>query len=1378
MKALLLISTDRIRERLHAALQRADHQLTTYTDPEAASAAIEHSRPDTVFVEHPHFTGMASPSCPLPQRECYVLIAVLPPDASPKALTTAPALEPDFILDRWRPASLRAHMTLIERRSKSQSTSWTAAHATSGRTWLNTFFGRSQDSVYVIDRAGTILDANPAACQVHGVERTDLQGRVFDSVVALPDDCTVSTLFDDEQHICSTAAPNQEDCLSVTTLATLRITYDHEETALIHVSDQPSASSFAEAVLNRASAYAVQLDAQGTISRLNAACADQLDPSFHPTNSTFGELFFPEDRAAAVDAALRELDPGDPPQRHGTWWVADDGSDGYIAWTDTLHQPDSNPVDAAPPPQTSDSSPPPSGTLPLLSKALEKVSDAVLIADATRTDLPTVYCNPAFESMTGYRRHEVLGRNCRFLQGPDTDSAARATLRTALNEGTSCQTTIKNYRKDGTPFWNEITIFPVRDASGAVTHFLGILHDITEQRARRQQIERGEQYLRQIVDALPQFIFLKNEAGEYLLANESVAAAYGTTPDQMEGATDQEFAAASEGRDFRADDHAVIRSNEPREFIETIEDASARERIVKTELLPFQSVHAEERLLLGISTDITEQVRTEEALRQERDLLDNIMSTSVAAIAVVDTAGRFVFANDRAEDLLELIPNPNGYPYDLPQWRLTTLDEAQLAGDTHPFQRVMRTGEPVFGAERAVEWPDGHRRLLSINAAPLTDDNGNVVRVVTSIEDITERKAAERALQISEERWRQLVRYHPEPILISSDATIKYINAAGARVFGADSPDDIIGRSILEFAEPAVHDTIEERISTIEDGGQTSPLEHRLRRLDGEERIVQAFSVPITYDGARSAQTVVRDVTAQKSAEQALRVREQQQATLAELGLYALEESDLQALMTEAVARLTETLDIKHASVLELKSDLQSIRLQAPPPDSAPPVHPLVPLDQFPLARHTLRAEEAVRVGPDERFTGEDFPLASDVACGVCVRIPGRDQPYGILSACAAEARTFTKDDVNFLQTVAILISDAVERTRTEVELLLSEKRYRTVVEQQTELICRFAPDGMLTFVNHAFEAFLGTPAEELTGQAFESLLLPSDRDAFREIESDFSADQPVQKYEFRLLSADGEERWLQWAIRAFVDPSGDVAEFQASGRDITERKLLEREILEVSARERRHIGQDLHDGLGSHLSGVSMLCRGVIRKIEAGEAVDKTVIEEISQLVQESIKQVRKLARGLNPVKMEDEGLPSALQELVSTTRAHPGISVAFDHDNDVPDPDSEVALQLYRIAQEAITNALKHADADQIVVRLGTKDGALLLTIADDGRGISPHPQAQSGMGLRVMKYRANTIGAQLRIRPRPDGGTAVQCALPLNKLPSPPRPQSIPS
>src|SRR5262249_28084877 len=129
----------------------------------------------------------------------------------------------------------------------------------------------------------------------------------------------------------------------------------------------------------------------------------------------------------------------------------------------------------------------PSDLLLLLDRAIEACSEGVVIADALSSDMPILYTNPAFETITGYRHDEVAGRNCRFLQGPETDPAAVAAIRTALHAGQPCAVEILNYKKDGTRFWNALTIMPVRGEDGRVTHFVGTQTDVTE----KKTLERG-----------------------------------------------------------------------------------------------------------------------------------------------------------------------------------------------------------------------------------------------------------------------------------------------------------------------------------------------------------------------------------------------------------------------------------------------------------------------------------------------------------------------------------------------------------------------------------------------------------------------------------------------------------------------------------------------------------------------------------------------------------------------------------------------------------------------------------------------------------------------------------------------------------------------
>ena len=510
----------------------------------------------------------------------------------------------------------------------------------------------------------------------------------------------------------------------------------------------------------------------------------------------------------------------------------------------------------------------------ILTQALTRINDGVLIADAQQDDLPITYCNRAFEAITGYCEDETLGRNCRFLQGPDTSEAARSAIREALRNEESCSTVIQNYRKDGTPFWNEMSIVPIYGEDDALTHFLGIIHDITEHRQDQRKLRQSEQRLRQIIDAVPQCIFLKNEAGEYLLANEATAQFLGTTADRLEGATDEEFARAEPGRDFRADDRTVIQTGEPKTFTETVKNIDGEERIVQVEMLPFESEREEERLLLVIVTDITMRVQAEEALRQERDLLESIMSTSVAAIAVVDVAGQIVFANERAEDVLCLERSTEGrQSYIDPDWTITDADGNPLSDEEIPFRRVIDCKEPVFGAEHAITWPDGARRMLSMNAAPLKDDAGEIVRVVISIEDITEQRLAQQALQRSQNRFQNLLQ-SLDDIVWEADANgehLYYLNEAIEPIFGRPMDDFFDNPSLwLEVTHPADQQRVRAQLRPLTEEGTTS-FEHRIVRPDGEVRWLQSYVSVVKSEDGPHIGGISTDITERKEAEEKIK---------------------------------------------------------------------------------------------------------------------------------------------------------------------------------------------------------------------------------------------------------------------------------------------------------------------------------------------------------------------------------------------------------------------------------------------------------------------------------------------------------------------------
>ncbi len=211
---------------------------------------------------------------------------------------------------------------------------------------------------------------------------------------------------------------------------------------------------------------------------------------------------------------------------------------------------------------------------------------------------------------------------------------------------------------------------------------------------------------------------------------------------------------------------------------------------------------------------------------------------------------------------------------------------------------------------------------------------------------------------------------------------------------------------------------------------------------------------------------------------------------------------------------------------------------------------------------------------------------------------------------------------------------------------------------------------------------------------------------------------------------------------------------------EIASRRRLEKEILEISEREQRRIGRELHDSLGQQLTGIAIISKVLEQKLERQSIKEAANAKEIAQLVNEAINQTRQLSRGLHPVSMDEDGLMSALQALAATTQNVFGVTCTFRCDSRVPVKDPSAAIHLYRIAQEAITNAVRHGDTKQILLELAANHRGATLVIENDGRDFPAKLPKNRGMGLQVMSYRAEMIGGTLNVQPRAGGGTRVTC------------------
>jgi signal transduction histidine kinase len=210
---------------------------------------------------------------------------------------------------------------------------------------------------------------------------------------------------------------------------------------------------------------------------------------------------------------------------------------------------------------------------------------------------------------------------------------------------------------------------------------------------------------------------------------------------------------------------------------------------------------------------------------------------------------------------------------------------------------------------------------------------------------------------------------------------------------------------------------------------------------------------------------------------------------------------------------------------------------------------------------------------------------------------------------------------------------------------------------------------------------------------------------------------------------------------------------------EVAERLKLERRILDARESEQARIGQDLHDGLCQQLVATAFSAGLLQRSLEERSAPEAADAGGIVRSIDQSIGQARDIAKGLHPVPLEEEGLETALRDLARSTSRHTGIRCSAEVSGRPVDEDKAVSIHLYRIAQEALNNAVKHAAASTIAIRFATRGDCFELTIQDDGRGIASDPRG-GGMGLHIMDYRARAIGARLDIAPGKDGGTCVRC------------------
>lgn len=597
---------------------------------------------------------------------------------------------------------------------------------------------------------------------------------------------------------------------------------------------------------------------------------------------------------------------------------------------------------------------------------------------------------------------------------------------------------------------------------------------------------------------------------------------------------------------------------------------------------------------------------------------------------------------------------------------------------------------------------------------------------------------------------------------------IEFWNKGAAELYGYPE-SEALGRISHELLRTEFPEPIEEILEKLKAEGQwRGELGHRTK---SGEQIIVSTRLQLVSQGNHGIFVLesTRDITEAKQSQQQLEQRLRKRAVVARFSLDALQATSIQMICDDATQLLAREIGADYSSVFELLRDGKTLLLRSGAGWRSDSIgRTQIKLGEETATGRALQLNQPViieDVPADRQLSLPQVMRDHQVVSSMAVVVQGRGRAFGVLGVDTVARRSFSSDDVHFLESIGNVLATAVARLQFEHDLRETAGRLRGIVETAVDGIITIDERGIVETMNPAAERIFGFAADEVMGKNI-SMLMPEPYHS----EHDGYLERYHRTGERRIIGIgrevkgrrkDGSVFPMDLAVSA--TSLGERRVFTGLVRDITARKELEQEILEISDHEQRRIGSDLHDDLCQQLAGIRFSCDVLKKTLSNGESDDAVErLDKIAAGLSRAIDHTRMLARGMAPVALEKNGLLVALQELSENVCKLFAKKCTFTAKGDVLVKDPIAATHLYRIAQEAINNALKHADASRITVSIKKANGRSVMTIEDNGRGFTPretHGTAE-GMGLRSIAYRAGMIDAAVEVDSKPGRGTRITC------------------
>lgn len=590
------------------------------------------------------------------------------------------------------------------------------------------------------------------------------------------------------------------------------------------------------------------------------------------------------------------------------------------------------------------------------------------------------------------------------------------------------------------------------------------------------------------------------------------------------------------------------------------------------------------------------------------------------------------------------------------------------------------------------------------------------------------RQGADQALLRTEKYYRALIEQAMDIfVVINADGTSRFLSRSVERVLGW-KPAELVGRNAFELLYPDDRERIQNLFyHSLTTFDKIHPGVFRIQHKDGSWRVIEFVASNLLNDpDIRGIIVNSRDITDRKRYEQELQRERTFLRTVIDAVpslVFVKEPAGCFHLVNEATASFHGSSVEKMVGTTEedygfLHSAEQMPRMQQEDREVT-------------RSRRGICSEGQV-IGADGQnhwFATNKVPLVNED--GSCDKL-------------------------------LLVATDITERKQAEKALRESEQRFHTAFVHAAIGKALVAPDGRFLKVNRMLCRLTGYSEDELLAKKVQEFSLPEELPAEMELnEKLISGKICMCEREKCYVRKSGEIVWGQVNVSVVRDRQQKPLYFIKEIQDITERKRLEKQILEVADREQARIGQDLHDSLCQYLSGIKFRTSLIAQKLGDAALPQARDASEIETLLGQALEQARNIAHGLLPVTLGSQGLVPALEELAVSVSAL--YNVSCDFQSNVPVFECAVAnsIHLYRIAQEAVSNAVKHGRATRVWIELAIEGNRARLTIRDNGEGLPSDYLTGKGMGIHIMRHRAGILGASFNVGKARPIGTNVTCS-----------------